>query len=976
MSLTAQPIESVKIFYSYAHEDEALRDELEKHLSNLERQGHIVLWHDRKIDAGKEWAHEIAANIQEAQIILLLISPDFMASQFCNESEVPLAMERHETEGVRVIPVILRPVDWQDTLFHKLQALPTNSKPITKWPDRDEAFLDVAKGIRKVVEELASKLSLAPAPPGGIQKKFSPASQVWNVPYRRNPFFTGRETLLKELHDRLTSTKAAALTQAISGLGGIGKTQTALEYAYRYREEYRFVLWVSAASRDSLISDFVKVATLLKLPEKDEQDQNMVVLAVKRWLTEHGDWLLVLDNADDLEMVAEFLPMENQGHIILTTRAQYTGKVARSLELEKMDLEEGILLLLRCANMLRPDAPLAQASREDRANAEAIVREMDGLPLALDQAGAYIEATGCGLSGYFKLYKRHRAELLKRKDRLSSEYPYTVATTWALSFQQVEQANPAAAELLRLCAFLAPDAIAEEIITEGASHLGPVLSPVAADPLALNDTVEVLRRYSLVRRNPTTKILTIHRLVQVVLKDGMDNKTQRHWAKRAVRAVNEVFPDSEKVETWQQCERYLLHAFACATFIEQWSFVFPQARRLLNNVGSYLEKQARYDEALPLLQQALAIDEKMLGTDDASMATSLNNLAELYTKQGKYIQAAHLHQQALMIRQKALRPDDASMATSLNNLAVLYTKQGKYIQAAHLHQQALMIRQNVLGTDHPDTTSSLNNLATLFMKQGEYDDAEPLLKQALTIFEKVLGPDHPDTATSLSNLGGLYQSQEKYDQAEPLYQLALAIHMKLFGSDGLAVAADLYSLAELYYHQEKYDQAESLLKQTLTIFEKVRGADHSETMTCLDNLAVLYEKQGKYDQVESIYQRSLRIREKVLGLDHPELATNLNNLASLYHRQGKYDQAVLLYQRAPAIDIKVFGPDHLEVVTQLNNLAAVYTDQGKYDDAELLWQRALAVCEKVLGVDHPNTVIVRENYTSLRQMNQRGKRQG
>ncbi len=173
MSLTAQPIESVKIFYSYAHEDEALRDELEKHLSNLERQGHIVLWHDRKIDAGKEWAHEIAANIQEAQIILLLISPDFMASQFCNESEVPLAMERHETEGVRVIPVILRPVDWQDTLFHKLQALPTNSKPITKWPDRDEAFLDVAKGIRKVVEELASKLSLAPAPPGGIQKKFS-----------------------------------------------------------------------------------------------------------------------------------------------------------------------------------------------------------------------------------------------------------------------------------------------------------------------------------------------------------------------------------------------------------------------------------------------------------------------------------------------------------------------------------------------------------------------------------------------------------------------------------------------------------------------------------------------------------------------------------------------------------------------------------------------------------------------------------
>jgi tetratricopeptide (TPR) repeat protein len=557
--------------------------------------------------------------------------------------------------------------------FHRQRTLQKNQQA------KDEALVDVAKGVRYTLEELKDRpvaSPINPPPPASITpvKEETPPTSAWNIPNRRNPFFTGRENLLKDLHDRLTSTRAAALTQAISGLGGIGKTQTALEYAYRYREEYRFVLWVSAASRDSLISDFVKVATLLKLPEKDEQDQNVVVLAVKNWLASHGDWLLILDNADDLEMVAEFLPTENQGHIILTTRAQTTGKIARSLEVEKMDLEEGTLLLLRRANVLETDAPLAKAAQEDRTKAEAIVREMDGLPLALDQAGAYIEETGCGISGYLELYKKRRADLLKKKDRSSPEYPNTVATTWALSFQQVEQANPAAAEILRLCASLAPDAIAEEIITGAESHLGPILSPVAADPLAFNDAVEVLRRYSLVRRNPTEKTLTIHRRVQAVLKDGMNKKTQRKWAERAVRAVNEVFPSDVEVETWSQCERYLPHALVCATAIEQWDFAFPEATQLLNRAGNYLKDHARYKEAALLHQRILAIDMKVFGPDHPEVATDLNNLAYLYNSQGNYEQAAPLYQRALAICEKRLGPDHPNTVTVRENYTRLLSE--------------------------------------------------------------------------------------------------------------------------------------------------------------------------------------------------------------------------------------------------------------------------------------------------------------
>jgi hypothetical protein len=280
--------------------------------------------------------------------------------------------------------------------------------------------------------------------------------RFWNVPYRRNPYFTGREDLLTRLHQFLHSGKATALTQpqAISGLGGIGKTQTAMEYAYRYRDDYQAVLWASAASRETLISDFVALASLLQLPERDVADQGVVVAAVRRWLASNKGWLLILDNADGLELAADFIPLESSGHILLTTRAQSTGAIANSIEVEKMEQPEGALLLLRRAKKLAANAPLEQATAPDRSLAEAIVAELGGLPLALDQAGAYIEETNCGLSGYLDLYRTRRKDLLQRRSKVRSEHPEPVGTTWSLSFQKVEQANPAAADLLRLCAFL------------------------------------------------------------------------------------------------------------------------------------------------------------------------------------------------------------------------------------------------------------------------------------------------------------------------------------------------------------------------------------------------------------------------------------------------------------------------------------------------------------------------------------------
>jgi hypothetical protein len=241
--------------------------------------------------------------------------------------------------------------------------------------------------------------------------------------------------------------------QAISGLGGIGKTHVALEYAYRYRSDYQAVLWVQADTHERLTSSFVTLATLLDLPEKEVSESAQVVAAVQRWLQMASGYLLILDNADDLTLARDFLPMKTSGHVLLTTRAQVTGSFARRLEVETLLPEQGVLFLLRRAGLLAADAPLEQAKESDRVVAQRLCEELGGLPLALDQAGAHIEETACSLAKYEQRYRRQRSKVLaERRGALVKDHPLPVATTWNLSFEQVEQRSPAG----RICCGSAP----------------------------------------------------------------------------------------------------------------------------------------------------------------------------------------------------------------------------------------------------------------------------------------------------------------------------------------------------------------------------------------------------------------------------------------------------------------------------------------------------------------------------------------
>jgi tetratricopeptide (TPR) repeat protein len=872
---------ALDIFISYAQKDEALCKELHAHLSTLRQQGTINDWFDGNIVPGTEWEPQILSHLNSAQIILLLISADFLASEFCYSIALRRAIERHQAKQARVLPIILRPVDWEGAPFAILQPLPTYGKPVTQWDSHDDAFTDVVKGIRRAIQDLNSSPSPnSDSPLTGTGTTVTGQEQVpiGNIPFPQNPYFTGRDDVLDRLHNTFIRQGKKARPQIISGLGGIGKTQTALEYAYRYSKEYRYTFWVKADTQELLQSDFTQIAEILDLPLKDEKDQALTILEVKRWLKTHDSWLLILDNADDLEPVLKFLPSGLQGHILMTTRAPASGIEAQGEELEKMNAEEGLLFLLRRVKIIASDALIDDSiPQADQNKAKEIVELLDGLPLALAQAGAYIERTRCGFSGYLERYQVRPARLLSDKYGLTADHPDPVAKTWSLSFEKVEQTNLAAADLLRVCAFLHADAIPEAIFIKGASELSTSLQSIANDIFDFDDAITELFKYSLIRRNFDKKTLTIHRLVQDILKDSMDEGTQRQWSERIIRAVNKTYPNVE-FSTWQTCDQLIPQAQICVRWIEQWQMIFPEAAQLLHKAGKHLSDRGQYPEAEQFLTKALAIYKQSLEkAEHPDIAANLNDLGELYRLRGRYTQAEQTHKQALTIREHILEPTHPDIATSLHNLARAYHRQGLYSKAEPLYQRALSIREETLGQEHPDTTMSFHDLAFLYQDQSLYAKAEPLLQRALSIREHTLGPDHPDTATSLNNLASLYQDQSLHAKAEPLLQRALSIREHTLGPNHPYTASSLNNLAFQYEAQGKLIQAESLLKQALAIQEKVLGPRHPDTARSLANLAAFYADKNNFKQSESFFQRALKIFEQTLGYRHPYTISTLES---------------------------------------------------------------------------------------------------
>jgi tetratricopeptide (TPR) repeat protein/transcriptional regulator with XRE-family HTH domain len=820
------------------------------------------------------------------------------------------------------------------------------------------------------------------------------SSGVWMVPFLKNRYFTGREPVLDRLRKALTESSAVAVisqtrrtsdarSRALSGLGGVGKTQTAVEYAHRYHRAYDLVLWARGDSYETLMAEFAALATRLGLPDRGETNQLRLALAVKEHLEtrERRGWLLIVDNVDDLATLKEFLPTraaQRNGAVLVTTRQHAVGSYMTRIEVDTFTEEESFEFLLRRAGEAR-DLELDALPASERQAATALFALMDGLPLALDQAAAFIEETGCSLADYVALYRERRDELLRLGNAVDArEYPDSVATTWLMSFQRVV-AHPTAADLLRLCAFLYPDAIPEEVFLSGAAALGPHLQLAATEPTRARDAVDLLLNYSLVQYQAKTRTLSMHRLVQAVIQDTMGEAERRDWAERVALAVNAVYPSLADQSDWPQCERLLPHALLACHTIETQDIESEEAARLLHETASYLQDRARYAEAEPLFQRALQIREKWLGPEHLDVAASLNGLADLRREQGKLAEAEPDFQRALQITEERLGPEHVLVARSLANLANLYHARGQHKDAEPLYERGRRLYERHIEEERragrvlPRTqmisyARLLSDMAATIMESGRYAEAESLLHQAIATLEREVGPEHLDLAGPINNLAILLKEQGAYARAEPLYQRARHVWELHLEPDHPQLALAFNNLAELYKEQGRYAEAGPLYQRALDNWEKRLGSDHPMVAIARHNLADVAYAERRYAEAEALYQRALAAFESSVGAENYLTAYALNGLANVYRERGRYAEAEELYQRALHVRQTVWDdPSHPETAETMYDLARLREAQDDREAARDWYMRALAAREASLGVQHPKTVETRQRLAALLQ---------
>jgi tetratricopeptide (TPR) repeat protein len=738
-------------------------------------------------------------------------------------------------------------------------------------PPAHAALVDLGAHVLKDLERPEHVYQLV-AP--GLQREFpelrAAVEPPWLVPNAmRTRYFTGREDLLARLRQQLVERHRAAL----SGLGGIGKTQTAIEYAARHRADYPAgVFWVDAETHSGLTSGLVAIAATLRLPAAASDDQEAIVRAVVAWMDGNGGWLLILDNVEDRRDVRRFVPERNDGDVLITSRGAVFGElgVARALDVRDLDGDDAVRFLLRRTGR-KGDVP------GERAAAIELAAELGNLPLALEQAAAYIAETDATFSDYLHALRKRRLSLLEKAGELVAHD--TVSVTWAANFAAVEAISLAAADVLRTSAFLAPDAIPFEFFSKGAQRLGGAIATALldADELAMAELLRPLARYSLIRSDPNVHAFGVHRLVQEIVRAAIAESERRAYVERIVAALDVAIPAVEYAN-WALYDRLVPHVVAIAEWAESYNVRTDGVARILSLTGKYLTERGRYAEAQRLHERALTIRERTFGSDHPDVAFSLNNLASVYFYQGRYGEAQTLHERALMIRERALGPDHPEVARTLSNLANVYVKQARYAEAGPLHERALTIWERSMGRDHQNVAYSLNNLANLYWYQGRYAEAQPLHERALAIRERALGPDHPHVAMSLSNLADVDVKLHRYAEAQQRYERALTIWEGALGPDHPDVARSLNNLAGAYAKQRRYGDAQPLYERALAIWERSPTPDHPDAVEVLVGLATLHMEQGRDAEATALFERALGIGQRTLTHDHPELTEVRNKL--------------------------------------------------------------------------------------------------
>ncbi|MGB1250990.1 MAG: FxSxx-COOH system tetratricopeptide repeat protein [Candidatus Promineifilaceae bacterium] len=776
--------------------------------------------------------------------------------------------------------------------------------------------------------------------------------------FRENRHFVGRKNELCRLATVLKSRQGQVV---ISGMGGIGKTQLAVEFVHRYGRYFAGgVYWLNfadAVAISSEVADCAGVAPDRALFAQMKEPERQAL--VQRAWQEQLPRLLVFDNMDDDSAVAllkMWRPTIGGCRVLVTSRR---GNWPPSLGMTTLSLSalaatEGVTLLR------------GLAARLTETEAQQISTAVGNFPLALYLAGSYLDVTPAlhvsqFLANFEQQTLNHQAMLGQRTQDSPTDHALSVGGTFALSWARLKPIKPPVLsnetpwQMFRA-------AWRNRLLGEVNRPIQPIRTRQTLDSDQL--AIWLLQHAACVAPNEPIPLdllrLTLTARTDWPFRPTFSNEKIDNAIYEAVQrlvSLGLLMIDDGIPRIHPLISAYVLNGnFEAQQFVE--TAMLTAARQL--NASGYPAQLRTW------ATHVLHVAEKSEPRRDERAGNLLNEVGVHYYRDGNYADSALLFQRSLVIREELFGDYHPSTASSLNNLAAVFESMGAYEKALPLYQRSLAINEEVVGETHPDTGTSLSNLAGLYRSIGEYAKALPLYKRSRQIRELVLGELHPSTASSLNSLAALYELMGEYGKALPLYERSLAIRVEMLGERHPDTGATLNDLALLHQSMGAYDKALSLYERSLAIREEVLGENHPDTGTNLDNLASLYEMMEAYDKALPLYKRSLAINEATLGAEHPDTSASLSNLAGLYESMGAYERALPLYQRSLAISLNALGETHPDTGTSLNNLGYLYVSMNEPDKALPLYQRALAIVANRFGDEHPTTKIIRQNLAKLR----------
>lgn len=757
--------------------------------------------------------------------------------------------------------------------------------------------------------------------------------------------FTGRDELLAAIGGLLRTGRIGVITQAISGMGGVGKTQLAAGYVAAHQEEYDITAWVRA--EDGGVADLAEMAVALALPVDGRTPPERASDTLVFLSNTEQRWLLVFDNAPGPQALAG-LPASGNGRILVTSRHRGGYEdFGAELNVDVFDADTARQYLL------------ARSGRSDgeAAAADEIAAALGYLPLALAHAGAYCASdTGVAFGDYLEMLEGLSAQdLFDTAPELF--YEHAVTATWNTSITAAQREAPLARAALDMMAYLAPDGIPR-------SFLSTLEENSLAGRKRVADALAALHRYSLVTLSGNQ--VSVHRLLQRVIRDQLTGDEQASATSHALTALKAALPDDPHLPaTWPQWQELASHVTALASVEAVADLHAAQLVPELDLMCQYLLR-IEAPLALDLATRAVAISTAHLGPDHPDTLTARADLSMSFRDVGRLDEAITMDEQIAADTERVLGPEHPDSISSWASLAYSYWMAGRTDEAISLEEKVVADRERLSGADHPKTITARHNLAASYFSAGRIVEAIAVEERVAADRVRVLGPDHPDTLGIWRNLADSYLSAGRTDEAIHILEPLAGDTERVMGPDHPVTLEAKITLGRAYLDAGRTDEAIASLERTTSDAERILGPEHRTTLVSRSRLARSYLPAGRTGEAVDILEQVCAALQRVTGPEHRITLAARCSLANSYQAAGRTSDAIALHEQVTADTERVLGPDHPQTLTARTGLAASYRSAARFTEAIAILEPLLADSERIRGRDHPETVAVRASLEAAR----------